>query len=249
MSAPLLTIDLGNSTLDAMLHDGSTQPPRARLQPADLDSFARFVESGAARMAVGLATVPRGLEPIRAWLSSRGVELLEAGRELACPMPTRYAHPETLGVDRWVGALCAHRRHGAVLTIDCGTAATVNAVSAEGTFLGGAIAPGAQALAHGLAAKAPALPRADVFRTGDPALPATVSQDAVDAGVRWGFAGLVERLADEVAAAAGLEAAPRVVSGGAAALFLRHARGRYEHVPDLVHRGLALLWDLRATRC
>src|SRR5262245_1504147 len=115
MTAPLLTLDLGNSTLDALLHDGSASPPRVRAEPGDLQALARLLEPIAAGGAVGLSTVPHGLDPVRAWLAARGVSLLEAGCELPCPMPTRYARPEALGVDRWVGALSAHRRYGAVL--------------------------------------------------------------------------------------------------------------------------------------
>lgn len=234
----LLTLDRGNSTLDAMLHDGARAVRRERLPPGDPAALARFLANARPVAIVALTTVPGGLDG----LGPIAPRLLVAGHDLACPLPTRYSVPATLGVDRWVGALAAHERWGAALTIDCGTALTVNAVAEDGTFLGGVIAPGARALAAGLAAKAPALPAADPRRTSAWSLPATSSQDAVDAGVVLGFVGLVERLVSEVARAAGLDGAPRLLTGGEAGLVTKHATLRFEHVPDLVHQGLRCLW-------
>lgn len=54
-----------------------------------------------------------------------------------------YAHPEKLGVDRWLAMIGAHRHyHGALCVVDCGTAITLDALQADGKHLGGLIAPG-----------------------------------------------------------------------------------------------------------
>jgi pantothenate kinase type III len=68
------------------------------------------------------------------------IPLLQAGIDLPCPLPLAYETPHTLGADRWVTALAAHRRHGRAVVVDCGSATTVNLVEADGTFHGGAIA-------------------------------------------------------------------------------------------------------------
>lgn len=235
----LLTLDRGNSTLDVQVH-GPARAWRARLDPADPQALATFVAAHPITAAVGLSVVPHGLDQARELLRGAGVPLLCAGVELPCPLATRYPDPASLGVDRWVGAVAAHARCGAVVTIDCGTATTVNAIDAQGVFLGGAIAPGAATMARGLALRAPALPEA---RLGGPfVLPAVTSVDAVGAGVALVFAGGVDRLVSEVAAAADLRAAARIVTGGEAELYLRWSHLHAEHVPDLVHQGLQLLW-------
>ena len=244
----LLTLDRGNSTLDVMLHRDDGASTRLRLVPADSLDLGTFLGADQPDAAVGLSTVPSGLDGLRARLLGRGLCVMLAGQDLPCPIPTRYRDPRTLGVDRWVGALAAFERFGAALTVDCGTALTVNAIAADGTFLGGVIAPGARSLARGLARVAPALPEADPRRAGLPGLPATTSQDAVDAGVVLGFVGLVERLTTEVAQAAGLSGVPLVLTGGEAPLVLAHGRLGFEHVDDLVHQGLRCLWRRHLSR-
>ena len=153
--------------------------------------------------------------------------------------------PETLGIDRLVGALAAHRRHARGVVVDLGTAVTVNLVR-DGVFLGGAIAPGLAAMARGLAASAPALPMADL--SAEVRLPAESSADAVNAGVLVGFLGLVTGLVTAVASAAGLADAPHLLTGGQASRYLdglqldnQERRCCFEHVPDLVHQGLRWL--------
>lgn len=241
----LLTLDRGNSTLDAMLHAEDQALRRARLDPGDSGALSRFLDSASPCAVVGLSTVPGGLDG----LALGAAQLFVAGRELPCPLPTRYPEPSTLGVDRWVGALAAHQRWGAAVIADCGSALTVNAVASDGTFLGGLIAPSARAMAHGLAASAPALPKADSRRSTASAVPATSSQDAVDLGVVLGFVGLVDRLVDEVANGAGLAAAPRILTGGEAPLVARSSRTHFEFAPDLVHQGLRCLWIRSGSPC
>lgn len=231
----LVTIDGGNSTLDCLRHDDGS---RLVLDAAAPDAAALGAFLGPDDVAYVCAVTARGLEVVTAQLARRGVPLRLAGRDVPCPLRLDYTTPATLGVDRWVGALAAHERHGRAVVVDCGTATTVNLVEADGTFRGGAVAPGLRAFVAGMAEVTPALPVPDL--DARPILPPRSSQDAVDTGVVLGWCGLVERLvAGMLAAAAG--PARVVATGGNAMRLLRHARLRAEHVPDLVHRGLAVL--------
>ncbi len=236
-SLALLTVDRGNTTLDLLLH---TDPPvRVRLpatEPARLEGALAAMPRP--RRAVGATVVRGGLDPLARLLAGIGVRLELAGVDLPCPLPTRYAEPGTLGVDRWVTALAAHRELRAAVVVDCGTAVTVDAVAADGTFLGGAIAPGLAAMALGLATAAPALPAFD--RRRQISVPATSSSAAVDAGVMLAFAGAVERLVAEIAPVLG-GAPPVLITGGDAEVCLRHGRLQAKLVPDLLHRGLRWL--------
>src|SRR5690606_17161180 len=56
-----------------------------------------------------------------------------------------YPQPHQFGVDRWLGLIGARRQAGAghaLLVASCGTAITVDLLDADGTHLGGVIAPG-----------------------------------------------------------------------------------------------------------
>jgi len=236
----VLTLDRGNSSLDCMVWGGNSR--RLRLEPGDDAGLRRFLGSHCPARAVGLSVVQGGLEHARGLLQEHGVELLVVGLDLAVPLRVAYESRETLGIDRLVGGFAAHLRHDRCVVVDIGTAVTVNLVQ-DGVFLGGAIAPGPIALARGLAASAPALPLVDL--AGEVRLPAVSSQDAVNAGVRIGFPGLVTALVTTVASVAGLADAPHLLTGGHARLYLdspgRSAEPSFEHVPDLIHQGLRWL--------
>lgn len=238
-AADLLTIDCGNSTLDCLRHaDGA----RLRLPSdgTDLSLLGGLVEGRRIRRCVAASVVANGLTAVLPFLARCGIGVRVAGIDLHCPLRLDYDTPHTLGVDRWLGALAAHRRCGGAVVVDCGSATTLNLVEHDGTFRGGPIAPGLRAFAAGMSAVTPALP--PVHLDGVVEMPSRTSQKAVDTGVLLGYAGLVERLV------AGLLAAARgpasvIVTGGNAARLLRHSRLRAAHEPDLVHIGLRHLAD------
>lgn len=242
-AADLLTIDRGNSTLDLLLH--GDPPVRRRMAVRDLegrDSIqADRILAGLPRRptrAVGATVVRGGLQLVAAGLARLGLRLELAGVDLPCPLRTRYGDPKSLGVDRWLTALAAHREHGAAIVVDCGTAITVDAIDADGTFLGGAIAPGLRAMAAGLAGAASSLPAFDSSRPVS--VPATSSPAAVDAGVVLAFTGAVDRLVADLRSTQSVSI-PVLITGGDAELYLRHGRVATRHVSDLLHRGLRWL--------
>ncbi len=237
MARGLLTVDRGNTTLDCMLHGPASR--RQRLAPA-AGALAAWLGDERPRAALGLTVVAGGLDATRAELARLGVSLHVVGADLHCPLPLDYETPDTLGADRWVGALAAFRRFGSAVVVDCGTATTVNGIDASGTFRGGPIAPSMAAMVAGMAQLTPALPTAR--RDAEPAMPPRSSAVAVDTGVLLGWCGGVERLVHDMLRALGGDPAV-VVTGGNAEVLLRWGRLDCNHVPDLVHQGLAALAD------
>ena len=236
VASGLLTLDRGNTTLDGMWHGES--PWRQRVDPSDRAAVERLLMAHDLDTVAALTVVASGLVEVEQLLAGRA-QLLVAGRDLLCPLPVAYPDPEALGVDRWVGAFAAHRLYGAAVVVDCGTAVTVNLVDGDGTFLGGAIAPGPGSLAGILATVTPALPTVDL--AADLTLPALDPAAAVAAGVQLGFCGAVDRLRDELVAASNLDRPTVVVTGGHAEVYLRHGHANAHHHPDLLHRGLRWL--------
>ena len=237
-NGPFLTVVCGNSSirLRRWSDGGCLVLPSHAPDPTALRSF--LTESPIAACAAVSVRVDawHEIEPVL----RAEVPVQLAGIDLPCPLPLDYDTPNTLGADRWLAALAAHRRFGRALAIDCGSATTINLVEADGRFRGGAIAPGLAALRAGMRAATPALPAAELEAM--PRVPARSSQESVDTGVLLGFAGMVERLvAEAVRSARG--PLQIVVTGGAATVLLRHARLRAEHEPDLVHLGLLALLE------
>lgn len=234
----LLTVDRGNTSLDVMAHGSQARRWRARADAADPILAVLADLAPATERVVASTVVPGGLAAVAELLAARAVRLEVAGVDLPCPLALAYRTPATLGSDRWLCALAAHRGFGAALVVQCGTAVTVDAVDAEGRFLGGAIAPGLRAMARGLAAAAPGLPQPAAFTSTS--LPADSSLGCVEAGVLLAFCGAVERLVGDLASALPASSA-RLLTGGDAETYLTHGRLRLTHVDDLLHRGLVCL--------
>jgi len=242
VAAPsLLTLDRGNTTLDCMLHGQPLR--RQRFDPTQAQALRQFLGALRPACCVGTSVVPLGLDAAAMELAALGLRLLLAGTDLPCPLPLRYDTPATLGADRWLGALAAHRQHGAAVVVDCGSATTVNLVLGDGTFAGGAIAPGLRALQAGMAQVTPHLPPAVITEVA--AMPPRSSAAAVNTGVVIGWCGAIERLVADLQRSAG-EPVTVVLTGGNAELYLQHGRLQPLHVPDLVHQGLRLLAETTA---
>jgi type III pantothenate kinase len=191
--------------------------------------------------------LPGGVPVVAVSVSDRNLKAVEAAVGRALPLlPRDPAAPAGAGIDRVCAAAAAHARaKGAAVAAGLGTAATVDAVDAAGAFLGGAIAPGLRAGAAGLAASAPRLPAPDLS-PGGVALPGRTTDAALRAGHLVGFAGLVDRLAEEAARAAAGKGDPSLVPvylhGGDAGAVLPHLRTRVVHAPHLVAEGARLLF-------
>jgi type III pantothenate kinase len=163
------------------------------------------------------------------------------------PIPVRHIYPSggRPGADRLAAAAAAYRRaRRACIVVDAGTAITVDLVAADGTFLGGAIAPGRRALAAGLRGAAPGLPTVDV-----PSEPAaypggsTVGMPS-KRGFRPHSGGLLRALLRDARATAGADA-PVFVTGGDADAVLRYVPDAgMEHVDALVLEGVAVFAGL-----
>jgi type III pantothenate kinase len=164
------------------------------------------------------------------------------------PLEIRTDQPERVGLDRLLAALAAdrvRRPDRAAMTIDMGTAITVDLVEADGAFAGGAILPGIATSAKALADHTDALPNIGLAHLAHP--PAALGKStgaAIEAGLYWGAVGAVRELVAQMSK--GLESAPELfLTGGASShvadlLAAQHA-APVHYVPHLVLSGIALV--------
>jgi type III pantothenate kinase len=163
-------------------------------------------------------------------------------------MPILYKNPAEVGADRIVNAIGAYEKFGKtgagsgrpLIVVDFGTATTLDAVSAQGEYLGGAICPGVQISADALFQRAARLPRIDVRK------PATVvgqtTVGAMESGLFYGYVGMVEglvrRMSDELGGNA------LCVATGGLADVIAPETALIQHVdPDLTLDGLRIVWE------
>ncbi len=126
-------------------------------------------------------------------------------------------HPEDLGADRIVNAVGAFEIYGGPkIVVDFGTATTFDVIDAEGSYIGGAIAPGINLSIEALHQAAAQLPRVNIGRPERVIGKNTVG--AMRSGVFFGYLGLIEGLIARIRAELGTDAGV-VATGGLAPLF------------------------------
>jgi type III pantothenate kinase len=258
IGAMLLTVDIGNTNITiGLVRDGALLATRraAARQEATVDEIellldgllgldeAHLSEITAICLASVVPTLGQAVEEIAA---RRRVRILVASAGTV-PIPIRTDRPAEVGADRLVNALAALRLYGApAVVVDFGTATTFDVVSADGAYVGGAIAPGLELGLEALAERTAKLPRV-VLRAPDRAIGRdTVS--AIQSGAVLGHqalvAGLLARIRAELAATTGI--APRdvkaILTGGLSqASWIQGLEGIDAVDPDLTLRGLAIL--------
>jgi len=149
--------------------------------------------------------------------------------------------PREVGADRLANTVAAHRRHGGpAIVLDMGTATTFDVVSAEGDFLGGAIAPGLEISMQALTDRAALLHRVELVRPRSAIGRNTITN--IQAGVVFGYVGLVEGMITRIKA----ELGPCKVVGTGGLIGVIAPETSLVDVVDrqLTLDGLRLLWEL-----
>jgi type III pantothenate kinase len=166
------------------------------------------------------------------------------------PLAINLPAPERVGIDRLAAAAAAIHvkpEGKAAIVVDCGTAATVDLVAPDGTFLGGAILPGPDLMAWSLASGTSQLPTlAEALWASPPRMPGRATDEAIAAGVGHGFRGAIVRLVSEAARALGGDPVT-ILAGGWREMVRESLPGAIE-IPDIVLCGIALAAGRACTR-
>jgi type III pantothenate kinase len=250
----LLTVDVGNTQthLGAFREDELVEHWRfATARFATADELAvvlsallglrdlRLRDAEAAIVSSVVPTLAHEYEQlIERYLEGRGALV---GPWLKTGMPIRIDTPQELGADRLVNAVAVYDRvGGACIAVDFGTAINYDVVSSAGEYLGGVISPGIEISLEALAARAARLPRVDIVEPKHAIGKGT--QEAIQAGVVYGFAGQVDgilcRLREELG-----EEATAIATGGFAQAIVPHC-DQVDEIDDLLTlTGLKLIWE------
>jgi type III pantothenate kinase len=156
-------------------------------------------------------------------------------------MPIHYDNPREVGADRIVNAISAYEKYKrSLIVVDFGTATTFDSVSAEGEYLGGAIAPGITISTEALFHKASKLPRVELVRPKTVIGKNTVA--SMQAGIIYGYVGLIDGIVNRMKEEMG--DSPLVVATGGLAQLIAAESAAIEEVNEfLALEGLRIIYN------
>lgn len=246
----LLLVDAGNTRIKWALVDCSSgqQTPgswhvagsAARAETAQLaQAWSSFSISRVLLSNVAGAELREELE--RAVLHAAGDIELEwfASTPAAGGVRNHYLNPAQLGSDRFAAAIGAHVLfpNRPLVVATCGTATTIDAVNADGAFVGGMILPGLALMASALANNTAQLPEVALHASSTQPF-ADNTDAAIVSGCLAAQAGAIERAVKAHAAAHPQGELYCILAGGAADLIAPHLSIAYKRVDNLVLIGL-----------
>jgi len=251
--SPLLAIDVGNSRIKY----GWFVPENSRTgrawpmcqsftattleAPTPWDQIRGWADPLACPVAVA-GSNPAVVERVAThWEATTGRRPGVVRDRSRLPLTVAVDAPDKVGLDRLLNAVAANELRPAdqsALVIDSGTATTVDLLSADGVFRGGAILPGfalsSQALHH-YTALLPQLSLADLG-PDEPAPLGRNTREALRSGIYWGQVGAVRELIARIDGAP----APWLVLTGGGAAWLSPQFPDAPVVPSLAMHGLVL---------
>ncbi len=153
-----------------------------------------------------------------------------------------YDSPRDVGADRIADVVAAVQRYGPppLIIVDLGTALVFDAVSKDGDYLGGALAPGIHIAAEALTERAAKLYPVELTRP-----PSAIGKNTVNAlqsGLLFGYIGLIEGMVARFKAELG-GTATVIGTGGWAEMIARETDVFDEVDPDLTLHGVRLIYE------
>lgn len=249
----LLALDVGNTEITLGLFEGERLTADWRLMTGTArtpDEWAAmvtafFTHAGHSTHEVRAVVIASVAPMITEWLAegvrrATGVAPVEVGPQSPLPIQLDVEEPGSVGADRVVNTLAVARLYGRdTLVVDFGTATTFDCITADGTFLGGVIAPGLRTAADNLTMRTAKLPATELVP------PERVigkrTEECIRAGVMFGTVDAVDGIVRRIKAEWPGKTTPIVVATGGLAGKIAPLSSEIEQVaPHLTLTGLRI---------
>jgi type III pantothenate kinase len=252
----LLTLDISNTSIKAGVFNGEALVANWRIATERqklADDYAMlllglFQASGIPASEIKGVSMSCVVPPLRSVFDDLARKYLHltpliVGPGIKTGVKLAVDNPREVGADRVVNSLATYRLYGGpAIAIAFGTATVFDCISAQGDYLGGAIAPGVVTSLESLTRSAAQLFQVELVRP-----PKAIGKNTVttmQSGVVLGFAGLVEglvkRLKNELGDA-------KVIATGGLAEVIAPATNVIDTVDlQLTLKGLKLIYELNA---
>jgi len=252
-SETVLAIDIGNTRVkfgQCALSSGSASPNCVEFAAfdsvAEIDwkLIATWNETSPIAKIIVTGSNEQHVEQLLASCPERLPTPITLRSRKKIPIINETEVPDRVGIDRLLNGVAVNLMRAQsqpAIIVDSGTAVTVDYISANGAFTGGAILPGVRLGARGLHEYTAALPHVDAksLLTTTPDALGRETSSAILSGLYWGHVGAVREL---VAQLSNLESKAKpilIFSGGASPMLVSHFEDAI-HEPFLSLQGLAL---------
>ena len=251
----LMTIDIGNTNISIGVYQGDELGPRWRVSTdhnrmpdeygLQLDGLLAHENLSPADISgICLASVVPPLNGIflQACREYLNQDPLVVDTGIKTGVRILYETPRSVGADRIVDAVAVKHLYGVpACVVDFGTGTTFDAISRDGDYIGGAIAPGIGIAAEALFRRASKLPRVELSTP-----PSVIGQNtphSMQSGLIYGYVGLVEGMVTRFRAELGPDMKV-IATGGLTEIIARETRMIDIVAPWLTLDGLRIIWDM-----
>lgn len=241
----ILTMDIGNTFIKTAVFDGDKPVCTKKIRSRELGTLA-FDDYPIDGCAVS-SVVPEITTRIEKIIPEKfGVTPLIVSYHSMFSFKIEYSTPATLGTDRICGAEGAFKmfsasgntlkENEAILSIDFGTATTINLVKYPSVFVGGIIAPGARMMFDSLNKNTSQLPTVSLEEYKN--LIGDSTNSSIASGVLNSITGLIEKTIASLSRNNIADKVYAFITGGNAPSILPYITFEHTHEPELVLHGL-----------
>lgn len=172
-----------------------------------------------------------------------GITPLMVGPGIKTGLNVKVENPKEVGADRIVNSVSAYKKYGGpIVVIDFGTATTFNVIDKKGSLIGGVIAPGINSALESLVGSTAQLPMIELV--SPKSVIAKSTETNMQAGIIFGFAGLVENIVRKIKLELGVEELNVVATGGLGEVIAKEVKSIKVVDRTLTLDGLRMIYEL-----
>jgi len=243
-------VDMGNSSIKwATQTQKWLSPQQSKLYQNDsldniLTQIWRTIDVPSGGVWISNVAGPQKAVDLTRWVKKHwGLEptFLKTSRQ-TCGIKNGYDNPQQLGIDRWLALIGAHHlQKGMLCVVDCGTAITVDILSANGHHQGGLIIPGITAMNRALLTDTYALSAVtkSLVKSDEKHFLARNTHTGIEKGTLYTVIGLLKYVTNTLKKSGNSPAL--LLTGGGVPVLEPLLQSPYQYVPDLVLQGLKII--------
>lgn len=249
----LLTIDIGNSSIKAAIFEKDKLVKHFREK--DSSKFISIIKNYPFKNAAICSVVPELMEKVSAKIRDEFfITPIILTKEIKFNLNIGYKTPATLGIDRLCSVEGAfflfknsdkfkdYNKVTYILTIDFGTATTINIIEYPGKFIGGLIAPGLEMMFDSLNEKTAQLPDVNISHFNS--IVGIDTNSSIASGVVTSVNGMIEKTISYLKKEKTANNIFIYITGGNSKNITPYLNFEYIYEEALVLYGVKALWKL-----